>query len=92
MEVQETLSNFFLRIAKDERISSTHIAVFVALIQYSVNNEFKNPILAFNNEIRSLVKLSHKTCGKCVRDLSDYGYIKYEPSFKRTRGSRIHIY
>lgn len=92
MEILETLSNFFSKISKDERISSTHIAVFVGLIQYSINHEFKNPIQVFSHEIISIVKISGATYFRCVKDLNEYGYIKYEPSFKRTRGSKIYIY
>jgi len=92
METLKPLSDFFVAIEKDFRISTTHIAIYASLLQYRVNNGFVNPIQVFRHEITSLAKVSSPyTYHKCIHELSDYGYIKYEPSFKKTLGSKIYF-
>lgn len=92
MEAFKAFSNFFTAIEKDGRISSTHIGVFAALLQYRTANGFVNPIEVFSHQIMRIAKISAaSTYHKCVKELSEYGYIKYEPSFKRTKGSKIYF-
>lgn len=86
----ECLSDFFVAIETDARISITHIGIYAALLQYRVQAGFINPIQVFSREIMDIAKISSAmTYHKCVRDLSDYGYIRYEPSFNHTKGSKI---
>lgn len=85
-------STFFGAIKSDARISITHIGIYAALLQYRIENGFANPIQVFSHEIMRLAKISAAmTYHKCVRDLSDYGYIRYEPSFNRKKGSKIYF-
>lgn len=86
------LSDFFLAIENDPRISITHIGIYAALLQYWSERQFENPIHVFSYEIMKIAKISASaTYHKSVRDLSSYGYIRYEPSFKRNRGSRVYF-
>lgn len=86
------LSAFFDAIKSDARISITHIGIYAALLQYRIENGFANPIQVFSYEIMQLAKISAAmTYHKCVRDLSEYGYIRYEPSFNRKKGSKIYF-
>lgn len=90
MENLKPLSDFFLAIEKDFRISTTHIALYAALLQYRVEKGFVNPIQVYRHEITPLAKISSAyTYHKCIQELSSYGYIKYERSFKKTQGSKI---
>lgn len=92
MENLKPLSDFFLAIEKDFRIGTTHIAIYAALLQYRVLKGFINPIQVYRYEITSLAKISSPyTYHKCIQELSEYGYIKYEPSFKKTQGSTIYF-
>lgn len=90
MDGLDQLSDFFEAIETDGRISITHIGIYAALLQYRMQAGFINPIQVFSREIMSIAKISSAiTYHKCVRDLSEYGYIRYEPSFSHTKGSRI---
>lgn len=81
---------FFAAIAKDGRISITHIGIYAALLQYRAQNGFINPIQVFSRDIMEIAKISSPTTfHKCVRELSEYGYINYRPSYKRNQGSEI---
>ncbi|MDE3183089.1 MAG: hypothetical protein KGM16_06690 [Bacteroidota bacterium] len=92
MERLNILSDFFEAIRPDGRISITHIGIYAALLQYRIQNNFANPIEAFSHEIMNIAKVSSAiTYHKCVKELSEYGYIKYEPSFNRKKGSRIYF-
>lgn len=93
MDNLKPLSDFFLAIEKDFRISTTHISIYAALLQYRVDKGFINPIKVFKHEVSLIAKVSSaQTYYKCVRELSEYGYIKYEPSFKKTQGSKIYFF
>jgi hypothetical protein len=86
------LTDFFESVSSDARISITHIGIYAALLQYRMQSGFINPIQVFSHEIMSIAKLSSPiTYHKCVRQLSEYGYIRYEPSFNRTKGSKIYF-
>ena len=86
------ISDFFEAIETDARISITHIGIYAALLQYRIQNDFTNPIQVFSHEIMSIAKLSSAiTYHRCVKQLSEYGYIRYEPSFNRTKGSKIYF-
>jgi hypothetical protein len=92
MEALKPLSDFFTAIENDYRISITHVGVYVALLQFRVGKGFINPILAYRHEIMNIAKISSpKTYYKCMRELSEYGYIKYEPTCKRNQGSKIYF-
>lgn len=93
MDNLKPLSDFFLAIEKDFRISTTHIAIYAALLQYRMGKGFINPIQVYRHEITPLAKISSAyTYHKCIKELSSYGYIKYEPSFKKTQGSMIYFH
>lgn len=92
MNQLKALSDFFTAIDTDPRISITHIGLYAALLHYWREHDFKNPIYVFSYEIMKMAKISTKTTyHKMIKDLSDYGYIRYEPSYKRNKGSKIFV-
>ena len=92
MDQLKPLSDFFNAIAGDPRISITHIGIYAALLQYWSEHHFENPVHVFSYEIMRIAKISASTTyHKSIRDLNSYGYIKYEPSFKRNRGSKVYF-
>jgi hypothetical protein len=92
METCRPLSVFFEAIRQDPRISITHIGLFAALLQYWYLNGYENPMHAYAAEIMPLAKISASTTyHRCIRDLHDFGYIGYEPSYKRNKRSKIFL-
>ena len=84
------LTHFFSSIREDHRVGPTHISVYMALFQLYNLKAFQNPI----NITRTLVMNTAKICGlatyhKCIKDLHDFGYIRYEPSFNPRIGSKV---
>lgn len=88
--MEQQLAYFFRRIERDARISVTHIGIFVSLLQYWKQQGYPSPLVIYCRDILPVAKISSSTTyHKCVRDLSDFGYLKYLASFKRNRGSQI---
>ncbi|UCS95200.1 hypothetical protein KZP23_09415 [Echinicola marina] len=92
MEQLKPLSDFFTAIQRDARISITHIGIYAALLEYRTQMSYANPIEVFSYDIMKIAKISSAmTYHKCVKDLNEYGYIRYEPSFNKNRGSKIYF-
>ena len=86
------LTTFFHSIRDDTRISPVHISLFMAIIQFWKDNNYKSPISVFGHELMYLAKISGvATYHKNIQQLEEYGYIRYEPSFDRFVGSLIYI-
>lgn len=93
MENLKPLTDFFSAIEKDQRIGPTHIAVYSALLCLWAVRGFCNPVEVFRVELSPIAKISSKhTYHRCMQELHEYSYLRYEPSFKKTRGSRIYFF
>ena len=89
MDTSKTLSDFFLAIGADPRISTTHISMFAALLQYTSS---RHTGMLNSDELMRLAKISSgKTYYKVLRQLAEFGYIRYVPSFHRNRPSQVHF-
>jgi len=87
------LSDFFDAIEKDPRINSTHIGVYAALLQCWNQRGYPDRLEIFSHELIGLAKLSSRdTYFKYIRELSEYGYIRYERSFNRNKPSAIYLF
>lgn len=91
MERFRPIAGFFDGIRNDPRIAITHIGLYAAIVQYWQDHGFANPIEAYSYDIFPVAKISVNTYHKCMRDLHDFGYINYEPSFKRNQPSRFFL-
>lgn len=91
MEELKPLSDFFKAIEKDGRISLTHIGIYAAVLRYWQLADRANPFRVYSYEIMRIAKISGTTYHKTIRDLAEYGYLKYEPSFKRNVGSKVSL-
>ncbi len=87
------LTGFYERIQQDERLNPTHISLYLALFQFWNLNHFRNPISISRNEMMRLSKISALgTYHKCIKQLQDFGYIEYLPSFNPYKGSLVNLY
>lgn len=87
------LAGFFDRVAADERLNPTHISMYVSLFQFWNTSRFKNPISISRNELMRVSKISAKaTYHKCMKELNDFGYLKYKPSFNPFKGSLVYLF
>ncbi len=92
MNYIKQLSAFFDRIADDNRLNSSHVAMYLSLFQQWNTNRFKNPICVDRLDLMSINKISSKTTyHKCIKELHEYGYLVYDPSCNPQKGSFIYL-
>lgn len=87
------LAGFFDRVAADDRLNPTHISMYVSLFQFWNASRFQNPISISRNELMKVSKISAKaTYHKCMRELNDFGYLQYRPSYNPFKGSLVYLF
>ena len=87
------LSGFFDKISADDRLNPTHISLYVSLFQFWNACRFHNPISISRNEVMKVSKICSKaTYHKCIRELNDYGYLSYQPSYNPFKGSLVYLF
>lgn len=91
MEKVKRLTEFFNAIKNDGRISITHIGLYASLLQYWHEQNYCEPLMVFSNQASKIAKISARTYLKCIKELCEYGYLKYSPSFKQNRASEIYL-
>jgi len=90
-EVKE-LTSFYSAIREDNRIGATHISVYMALFQFYNENSFQNPIQITRIRVMEMAKINGlATYHKCIKELVEYGYIEYLPSFNPSVGTQISL-
>jgi len=83
-------TGLFKRFAEDERISPFHISLYFAIFQFWNRNRFRNPFPISREEIMSLAHIgSVNTYTRCMKQLHQWGYIEYFPSFSPNTGSKV---
>jgi hypothetical protein len=91
--IKHHLTGFFDRIIQDENLNPTHISLYITLFQYWNINHFQNPISITREEVMRSSKIcSTATYHKCIKELNEKGYIKYEPSFNPFKGSMVILF
>ncbi|HTG57001.1 MAG TPA: hypothetical protein VL943_12070 [Niabella sp.] len=71
------LIGFMVKVSTDHRIGPQHIALYLALFQQWCINNGENPVSAFRIRLQEVAKISRTTYHKCMRDLEQFGYIRY---------------
>ncbi len=84
------LNGFFERLAEDERLSSYHISLYIALFQHWNANRFSDQFTISRTEVMQLARIgSANTYARCMKELADWGYIFYLPSSNLHSGSKV---
>jgi hypothetical protein len=87
------LAGFFDRVAGDARLNPTHVSMYVSMFQLWNANRFQNPISIARSELMLISKISGKTTyHKCLKELSEFGYIRYDPSYNPMKGSLVYLF
>jgi hypothetical protein len=92
MEEIKQLMSFFEAIREDNRIGTSHISLYMALFQLYNINRFENPILINRSVVMETAKINGlATYHRCIKDLAQFGYIKYLPSFNPGISTRVFL-
>lgn len=87
------LTGFFDKVMRDDRLHPTHISLYISLFQFWNVQRFKNPISISRDEVMRVSKICSKaTYHKCMKDLHNFSYLNYDPSFNPYRGSLVTLF
>lgn len=78
-------------VERDPRIGVSHISLFCALLQEHANVEDDSISLKSGQIMKSAKIAGLATYHKCIRELHEYGYIRYLPSFNHRRKSKVYL-
>lgn len=88
----ERLLHFLTAVEQDARISTVHISVYVALWKKWKDSGSDGPLSFFRTDITGLCKLSsYNAFHRAIRQLHEYGYIQYIPSYNHFLGSLVYF-
>lgn len=91
MESCKLLADFYEAIVDDGRIGANHISVYMALLVLTGIGTGSNPFFTYRGEIIQRARISRRTYNKCMRELQEFGYIKYEPSSDPAQPSKVYM-
>lgn len=87
---ENLIASFLTCVKDDPRICSTHISLYTSLIYILQKNEFKTPVYFYRNDLIPFCKISGSaTFHRRLKELEGFGYIKYQPSFNHSVGSKV---
>ena len=88
----DSFNNFYLAVKNDHRICTTHISLYMALYHFYILNSFTNPVPITRRTLMDLAKINGlATYHKCIRELHDFGYIQYTPSYNPATNSHVQL-
>lgn len=92
MRKHQHIIDFVNKTIVDHRINKGHVALYVALLYLYAQQSYCGPLHINSREIMPLAKISSSpTYHNLIRQLAEYGYIKYIPSFYRKKKSLVYI-
>ncbi len=75
----------------DERLNTTHISLFSDLFVQWQGGDFKSPFAITRKTLMAFSRIaSIATYHKCIKELDEYGYIRYQPSYHPKLGSQVY--
>ncbi len=84
------LVRFLSRIESDQRITTAHISLYTVLWKKWEESRGEGFLIFFSHEIMPLCKISsYSTYHKVIKQLHEYGYINYAPSYNHFLGSKV---
>jgi hypothetical protein len=90
MEALELLNGFFGMVDEHPPIGTSHVGLYAALYYLYLLNASQDPILIRRKQVMQLAKIRGiATFHKCMNDLCEAGYIRYEATKNPARRSRV---
>ena len=92
MQPFSPMTTFYETIAGDARINTTHISLYMALLQQWNLKQGNNPVSIKRGDIMKSAKISARhTYNKYINELHKYGYIEYLPSSNSLHNSIVYL-
>ena len=92
VDTQEIIWSFMEDIQEDPRISPVHISLYMAILHRWAAQGNCSPVLFKARGLMPAAKIGGRTlfC-QTIRQLHEYGYLRYEPSFKPDEPSKVWV-
>jgi hypothetical protein len=92
MKQVKELKDAYFSLASDERINVWHMSIYMALLYSWAHKKGINPIFITRREIMKLAHISSiATYHKCIKQLQEYGYLHYVPTYNHFSGSQVFL-
>ncbi len=92
MNSQLIFNEVFKVMANDHRITVWHFSIYMSLLNKWLLNGLVNPVSISRRQIIEQTHIgSIVTYHKCIRQLRDFGYITYQPSYNPFIGSYVSL-
>jgi len=86
------LHAFYHQVRRDDRLTATHVSLYMAIFQYWNYNRFQNPFRIDRDELMQLSKIGSVTrYRKCIKELHDYRYVFYHSGIKKYQDAKLSI-
>jgi len=87
------LEAVFDKFIDDSRLTTSHTSLYYSLFHMWNVSKFNNPISICRSEQMRLSKIgSANTYTRCLKQLDEWGYIQYLPSYNPLKGSLVNLY
>ena len=87
------LNGVLRKFADDDKISSSHRSLYLAFFELWNQKRFSKTIILNSKKVMALAKIrSRTTYHKLLRDLTNWGYLKYHPSTSPKMGSLVEMF
>jgi len=87
------LNSTFERFCSDERLSAFHVSLYYSLFQFWNMARFRNPLSVNRSELMNAAKIgSVNTYIRCMKELHQWEYLKYIPSYNPHKGSQVYLF
>lgn len=84
------LRGFFDHLETDANITSQHISLYMALFSLWNLNRFRDQFEINRQDVMAMARIGSKTTySKCMKELNDWGYIRYSPGANRYQVSKV---
>ncbi len=86
------LNGVLRRFSDDNKISSSHRSLYLAFFEIWNQKHFPETIMLNSKQVMALAKIrSRTTYHKLLRELTNWGYLKYHPSTSPQMGSLVEM-
>lgn len=87
------IADFFRRIQADSRLTPVHHSLCMALCCCWQSNNCQMPFRVTRKQLMKSARiLSTATYHKCIREMSAFGYISYQPDYNYYKGTQVKLF
>jgi len=91
--MQDQFNTAFIQLTSDDRVTVWHVSVYMAIFFRWRSNSYNNPVPITRKEIMKLAHVGRiATYHKCIRQLKEFGYLEYMPSYDPSLGSQVYLH